>query len=129
MGLIDESTFEGCRSLFAVDMPSKLYKIGRRAFKGCSSLPAVILPISLREIGFDAFSGCSSLKRIAIPKNLREIEDDDAFSACDSLSEITFAGNREQWEYLNHGKTLTVQRSDLSYSSPRVTFLDLKKEV
>ena len=127
--MIDESTFEGCRSLKVVDMPPKLYKIGRRAFKGCASLESLILPITLREIGFDAFSGCRALKRIAIPKGLREIEDDDAFSGCDSLSEITFAGNKEAWEYLNHGKTLTVRRSDLSYFSPKLHFLDLKREI
>ena len=109
-------------------MPPKLYKIGRRAFKGCASLESIILPITLREIGFDAFAGCRALRRIAIPKGLREIEDDDAFSGCDALEEITYAGNKEGWEYLNHGRTLSVQRGDLSYYSPKVHFLDLKGE-
>ena len=85
------------------------------------------MPITLFSIGFDAFSGCSSLRRLAIPKSLREIEDGDAFTGCDSLSEITYAGDKESWEYLNHGRTLTVQRTDLSYFSPKIYFLNLKK--
>jgi hypothetical protein len=109
-------------------MPPKLYKIGRRAFGGCTSLDNLILPVTLRTIGFDAFRECTSLRRIALPRDLHEIEDDDAFSGCDSLSEIAFGGNRESWEYLNHGKTLTVQRTDLSVITPRVSFLDLKGE-
>jgi hypothetical protein len=129
MGMIDESLFEGCRALKTVDLPPKLYKIGRRAFKGCSSLTGIILPVTLKEIGFDAFASCRSLKGIAIPRGLSEIEDSDAFGGCDSLSEITFGGTKEEWEMLNRGRTLSVQRSDLSFYSPKVHFLGLKNEV
>jgi hypothetical protein len=125
MALIDESLFEGCRSLTTVDLPRGLTKISRRAFKGCSSLKSLILPSQLRSIGFDAFAGCTSLSRIAIPKDVAEIEDSDVFSACDSLTEISFGGSREAWELLNHGKIITVEESDLSVHTPRVVFLNL----
>jgi len=127
MGLIDESTFEGCRSLKIVDMPSRLTKIGRRAFKGCSSLTSVILPVSVKEIGLDAFAECTSLSRIAIPKGVREIEDEDAFSSCDSLKEISFGGSETDWELLTHGRAITVERSDATVFSPRVICLNLKE--
>jgi hypothetical protein len=126
MGLLDESLFEGCRSLTTVDMPARLTKIGRRVFKGCTSLKSLILPVGVRSIGFDAFAGCSALSRIAIPKGVAEIEDDDIFSACDSLTEISYGGSREGWELLTHGKILTVEKSDCSLNTPKVVFLNLK---
>ena len=126
MGLIDESTFEGCRSLKYVDLPTKLVKIGRRAFKGCSSLTSIILPVGTTVIGFDAFADCSSLTRIAIPKDLREIEDLDAFGGCDSLSEISFGGTKEKWEMILRNRSLTIQKSDCSVSVPKISFMNLE---
>jgi hypothetical protein len=128
MGLIDESTFEGCRSLSIVDMPVKLTRIGRRAFKGCTSLKSLILPHGVKEIGLDAFAECSSLARIAIPKGVRELEDEDVFASCDSLTDISFGGSKEAWELMSHGKTVTVLRSDMTVFTPKITFLDLKDE-
>ena len=126
MRLIDESLFEGCRSLKTVDMPTKLVKIGRRAFKNCVSLSSIILPIGTLSIGFDAFAGCSSLARIAIPKELQELEDNDIFGGCDRLTDISFGGTKEAWEKLMRGKTLTVQKSDLSLLTPKVSFMNLE---
>ena len=106
-------------------MPTKLVKIGRRAFKGCSSLDNVILPINTKTIGFDAFADCTSLRRIAIPKDLSDIEDEDAFGGCDRLTDISFGGSKETWEMLLHGKTLTLQKSDCTISTPKVSFMNL----
>ena len=125
MGLIDESTFEGCRSLKTVDLPTKLVKIGRRAFKGCSSLNNVILPIGVKSIGFDAFADCTSLKRIAIPKDIFELEDLDVFGGCDALTDISFGGSKEGWERLTRARALTVQHSDLSVFTPKISFMNL----
>ena len=129
MGLIDDSAFEGCRSLTVVDMPVRLKKIGRRAFAGCSSLRSLILPVGTMSIGLDAFVGCSSLSRIAIPKRLCEIEDIELFNGCDSLCEISFGGDQRLFENLTRGRALTVQRSDLSLFTPKITFMDLKDEI
>ena len=57
------------------------------------------------------------------------IEDDDAFGACDSLKAISFGGTREAWELLTHGKSIVIEHSDLSVSTPAVTFLNLKNKV
>jgi len=126
MGLIDESTFEGCRSLKVVDMPTKLVKIDRRAFKGCTSLQNLILPFGVRSIGFDAFADCSSLTRIAIPKDLMEIEDFDIFGGCDSLTEISFGGTKEKWESIMRRRALTLQKSDLTVVTPKISFMGLE---
>jgi hypothetical protein len=129
MRLIDESLFEGCRSLTEIELPTRLVKLGRRAFKDCTSLSSVIMPEGLKSIGFDAFSGCSSLRRISIPKGLVELEDLDVFDSCDSLVEISFGGDLPKWEFLVGRGALTIQHSDLSVSTPKVIFLDLKDEV
>ena len=82
----------------------------------------------MRYIGFDAFAGCTSLSRIAIPKGLAELEDGEVFSACDSLTEISYGGSRTEWEMLNRGKTLSIERSDCTVFVPRVNFIE-KDEV
>ena len=129
MAMIDDCTFEGCRSLTVVDMPVRLKKIGRRAFAGCTSLKALILPVGTSSIGLDAFFGCSSLSRIAIPKRLIELEDIELFSGCDNLLEISFGGNEEMFNNLTRGKTITVQKSDLSVFTPKIIFMDLNDEI
>ena len=91
-------------------------------------MTSVTLSNSLLSIGANAFSGCSSLRRVAIPKGIVELEDDDVFSLCDSLSEISFGGSQSEWELLLHGKALTVEKSNLTVSAPKVTFLNLGDE-
>ena len=110
-------------------MPVRLKKIGRRAFAGCSSLKSLILPVGTTSIGLDAFVGCSSLARIAIPKKVMELEDAELFYGCDSLSEISFGGNEAMFENLTRGRVITVQRSDLTLFTPKITFMDLKDEI
>ena len=129
MGMIDDSTFEGCRSLAVVDMPVRLKKIGRRAFAGCTALRSLILPVATASIGLDAFFGCSLLSRIAIPKRLMELEDIELFNGCDSLTDISFGGDERLFENLTRGRTITVQRSDLTVHTPKITFMDLKDEI
>ena len=129
MGLIDDNTFEGCRSLKIVDLPVRLKKIGRGAFRGCTSLSSLILPVGVEIIGFDAFSGCTSLSRIALPKGMRELEDLDVFGGCDSLELISFGGSEEAWRMLTRGATVTVNRTDLSVGTPKILFMDFKDEI
>ena len=124
--ILEESVFEGCRSLETADLPTKLVKIGRRAFKNCTSLASIILPIGVEAIGFDAFAGCSALSRIALPKDISNIEDEDVFSGCDSLSEISFGGTKDRWRELMSDKELTVKRSDGTVRSPAVRFMNFE---
>ena len=106
-------------------MPTKLVKISRRAFKGCSSLSSIILPFGTESIELDAFADCSSLARIAIPRGIKEL-DEETFFGCDSLTDVSFGGTRERWESLLGGRALTLQRSDLSISTPKVTFMNIE---
>jgi hypothetical protein len=127
MQSVEESLFEGCRSLTQIDLPAGLVRIGRRAFRGCAGLVSLILPVSLLEIGLDAFADCAALRRLAIPKGVRELEDNEVFSGCDSLREISYGGSEEKWEMLLGGKTLTFPTSGGSLITPKIYFLDVKE--
>ena len=87
----------------------------------------MVIPNSVTNIESGTFFGCTSLSRIAIPKGIELIEDEEIFSSCDSLTDISFGGSREEWELLTHGKSITVEHSDLTVTTPKITFLDLKK--
>ena len=69
------------------------------------------------------------MSRIAIPKRLIELEDTEIFDGCESLTEISYGGDREAFESLTRGKTITVQRADLTRFTPKITFMDLKDEI
>lgn len=70
---IDESAFEGCGALSAVNMTeaTALETIGYKAFAGCyaedadgnaiSGLTSIVIPAKVSNIGQEAFAGCKSL--------------------------------------------------------------------
>ena len=45
----------------------------------------------------------------------------------EKLTSLPSSVPREGWELLTHGKSITVEHSDLTVSTPKITFLDLKK--
>ena len=44
------------------------------------------------------------------------------------VTEISYGGSLEEWEMLCHSKSLTIEKSDLSVYTPRITFLNLNKK-
>ncbi|MGN0907773.1 MAG: leucine-rich repeat protein [Bullifex sp.] len=63
---IDFNTFESCRSLTEITIPSSVNTIREWAFNGCSSLTKVTIPASVTKIGADAFGNCPSLTEIHV---------------------------------------------------------------
>ena len=63
---IDFNTFESCRSLTEVEIPSGVVEIKEWAFNGCASLTTVTIPASVTTIGAGAFGNCPSLKTINV---------------------------------------------------------------
>lgn len=80
-------TFQGCRKLASVNMPSGLTVIESQAFFGCSSLTKIILPVHLSKIGHYAFCHCSNLNYIQFPLSLKQIGQ-SAFESCSSLPAV-----------------------------------------
>lgn len=62
---IDESLFEGCKSLTKIRIPN-VTKISSNAFKGCTALNEVVIDSRTHDLIIDnyAFSGCNSVKSL-----------------------------------------------------------------
>jgi len=88
----DIGTFQGCRNLKKILLPSTLKVIEKHAFLRCSNLTEINLPDNLTSIGEEAFSGCSSLTEINLPDNLTSIGR-FAFYGCSSLTGIHLPAN------------------------------------
>ena len=85
--IIDDSTFSGCSSLTAINIPDGIASIGDSAFSDCSSLTSIIIPEGVTEIGESAFSNCTNLININLPEGVTNIGG-YAFSACEGITEI-----------------------------------------
>ncbi len=108
---IADEAFANIWELHAIELPSTLREIGRRAFvdtniakiivpegittipqsafASCDSLEEIHLPDSLMSIEANAFDRCSELLEIRIPKNVRSIGD-SAFCFCRQLKKVWY---------------------------------------
>lgn len=93
MKRIGEYTFEGCKLLKSIDIPSGIEVIPKGAFQYCNSLELISLPTTLKEIGDYAFSGWNtSIEKIEIPNSVRSIGK-YAFSNLKNLSQVKLPEN------------------------------------
>lgn len=67
--------FKDCISLTSVkfEYPGNLKWLGDKCFMNCINLENVDLPDGLKEVGTSCFEGCSSLKTITLPKSLLKL--------------------------------------------------------
>ena len=98
-------SFQGCSSLYEVDVTDGVTEIGDDAFLNCAGLTEVKLPDTVSVIGMSAFWGCSSLTEITIPSSVTEIGD-NAFMYS-GVSTINFTGTSEQWKAIEGSSDLT----------------------
>lgn len=81
-------TFENCKGLTSVTIPSSVTSIGNEAFKSCISLTSITIPSSVTSIGQALFYYCTNLTSVSIPNSLTSISN-NAFSHCFSLTSVT----------------------------------------
>lgn len=84
---IGSQSFEECKSLETIILPSTVKEIGSAAFRGRTSLVNVQLNEGLEKIGTSAFSGCESLESITFPSTVKDIGW-QAFSFCYKLVSV-----------------------------------------
>ncbi|EJK46384.1 hypothetical protein THAOC_34949 [Thalassiosira oceanica] len=60
--VIGESSFERCKSLQSVAVPSNVIELGWRAFADCSGLIELQLKEGVQVIGVNVFRNCTALK-------------------------------------------------------------------
>ncbi|MBR2786534.1 MAG: leucine-rich repeat domain-containing protein [Clostridia bacterium] len=77
---IEESTFEGCENLQAIDLPEKVKTIGDKAFSDCKSLEGIILPEGFEKIGSKSFENCESFCLMLTNSEVKK-ESDSFFNA------------------------------------------------
>ena len=82
------SSFQGCRSLAAIELPKTLKSIGKKSFKGCQKLTKIELPQSLTAIDEEAFADCLSLEDFEFPTSATTIGS-DILHGCKNLKTVT----------------------------------------
>ena len=70
---LEESTFNGCRSLSKINLPNTLTSIGDKAFYKCRSIISIDIPNKVTSIGEFAFWECTSLTSVTIPNSVTNI--------------------------------------------------------
>ncbi len=85
---IADNTFEGCRKLTSIEIPTSVTSIGRYTFTGCERLNSITIPNSVTSIGDYAFEECIKLSSITIPNSVAEIGE-WVFRGIESLKKIT----------------------------------------
>ena len=86
--------FSGCISLYSIDFPSGITKIGDCAFSFCRALSSVTIPENVTEIGYKTFMECSALQTVKLPEGLKTIGE-AAFANGESLEAITLPNSVE----------------------------------
>lgn len=110
--------FNGCTSLYEIEIPQSLRTIGVKAFAECTSLRHITLPNSLQCIGGEAFCGCTSLSELTLPDSLHYIGS-QVFNKCKSLSLIKI---NESNPYLStDGKAIFNKDGSILYTAIPLT--------
>ena len=94
---IPNDTFEFCKNVVEVSLPSTLKEVGSYAFYGCESLKKVEIPNGVSSIEYCTFGSCEELEEVILPKSVTRIEK-QAFTSCEKLrkvnihDDVTFIG-------------------------------------
>lgn len=84
---LGEAMFRGCSALKTIELPKGFQYLGERCFEN-SGLEVLTIPETISFIGSYCFYNCQ-LSKVSLPKTLQTIEP-YTFAGCDSLGEIIF---------------------------------------
>lgn len=84
---VGDFSFQGCKSLTSVTIPSSVTSIGNSAYWGCSNLSTISIPNSVTYIDTRAFGYCTSLTAITLPDHLLSLER-EVFTSCTGLTKL-----------------------------------------
>lgn len=93
----------GCTSLYSIELPEGITKIGANTFQYATSLAKATLPESLTEVGNGTFYYCTSLTDVKLPSGMTVLPA-YTFGHCESLKTVklpenlTEIGNQEFYQ-------------------------------
>ncbi len=122
--------FSGSTNLTSVSLPNSLKTIYDYAFAGCTGLTSIALPNSLESIGDEAFSGCTGLTSFTLPGSVVDMGW-RCFKGCrfDTFT-VEYGETKFTREItLDYCKTLNVNRIGGYYDCPKVTELNIGKDI
>ena len=99
---IGEGLFWADWELKNVTLNQDATEIVDRTFEDCRKLESIVIPSGVVAIGRYAFDNCISLTSISVSSNIKNIGD-SAFSRCSSLAEVNFYGTQAQWNTITTG--------------------------
>lgn len=119
---IETVAFSGCEQLESALLPESLTLIDHYAFQNCKALTSIIVPEGVVSLGEQCFLGCIQLKSIALPESLKTIHK-NAFRRCISLQQLFIPKNVESIGTYNAGGnsnlvSLAVDKNNTVYESP-----------
>ena len=91
------NSFQNCRELTSVTLPTTCVTIGRGSFKGCSALKNYPIPPTVTSVGTGVFFGCTSLEEVTIWPGWSKVISED-FAYCSSLKRLIIAEGAESVE-------------------------------
>lgn len=106
-------------SITSVIIEGDITSLGSYAFYSLSSISQVSLPDTIEAINDYCFANCPSLTTINIPNSVSVIGD-NVFTGC-GLTEITYAGNEEEWNSIDIGQGNEVLSSVNFHTIKEVT--------
>lgn len=104
MRYVDNWSFQNCRNLKTIELPSSLVGIGVSAFKN-SGISNIIIPDMVTEILDSAFVNCTAVKSITIGKSLKpDGLPSTSFIGCNNVEELVIGDSKKELEIKCHSK-------------------------
>ena len=124
--VIDDTTFDVCRSLSSVSLPSGLTYIGQFAFRDCFNLTTLTVPDAVTLIEGGAFANCAKLATIVLGAGIKEIKqeafadaglplDPDAEKSPKLISAVYYKGTASDFDRI----TIGAANNDSFLTAPR----------
>jgi len=68
-----DKTFDGCKKLVNITLPSTITSLGPYTFRNCKNLETITLPDSIQKCDESIFDGCIRLKNETLLKNITSV--------------------------------------------------------
>ena len=84
---IPDNAFNGCSSLWKIELSDKIQTIGANSFEKCTGLSRIDFLKNVTSIKEAAFKSCSAVTKIYIPNSVKEIGG-EVVNSCSSLQSV-----------------------------------------